>query len=285
MGCCYSVPNDKIAIVTNCGKFDRLANPGCLCLPVPCVCENAGYVSLRIQESYVNVETKTKDNVFVTCQIAVQYEVIRSKIYEAFYALQNPIVQINAYVFDVVRSTVPRMLLDEVFETKDQIALQVKQSLCKIMEAFGFFIHQVLVTDIAPNARVRDSMNEINASRRLRMAAAERAEAEKILTVKQAEAEAESKHLQGQGISRQRRAIVDGLRDSVGDFTDSINGINPKDVLELVLLTQYFDTIKEISSNSNGKVKTIFVPNSDMGGEGQDILRNTLLQTSAATRP
>ena len=232
---------------------------------------------MRIQESYVTVETKTKDNVFVAVQLAVQFEVIRAKIYEAFYSLQNPIVQINAYVFDVVRSTVPRMLLDEVFETKDQIAQQVKESLGKIMGEFGFFIHQVLVTDISPNARVRDSMNEINASRRLRLAAAERAEAEKILSVKQAEAEAESKHLQGQGIARQRKAIVDGLRDSVEDFTDSIHGMNAKDVLELVLMTQYFDTVKDIGCS--GKVKTVFVPNTDSDAP----LRNTLLQSTALT--
>ena len=282
MGCCYSIPNDKIAIVTACGKFDRTAPPGFLCLPLPCICAKAGEVSLRVQETHVTVETKTKDNVFAAIQIAVQFEVIRSKIYEAFYSLQNPLVQINAYVFDVVRSTVPKMLLDEVFESKDQIAFQVKDSLGKIMGEFGYFIHQVLVTDIAPNARVRDAMNEINASRRMRLAATERAEAEKILSVKQAEAEAESKHLQGQGIARQRKAIVDGLRDSVGDFTESIHGMNAKDVLELVLLTQYFDTIKDIGCG--GKVRTVFVPNSDGAGEGPDLLRNTLLQTAAVSK-
>ena len=237
----------------------------------------AGDVSLRIQESYMTCETKTKDNVFVSIQLAIQFEVIRSKIFEAFYALQNPITQINAYVFDVVRSTVPRMLLDEVFESKDQIASQVKESLCKTMGEFGFFIHQALVTDISPNQKVRDAMNEINASRRLRMAATERAEAEKILSVKQAEAEAESKYLQGQGIARQRKAIVDGLRDSVGDFTESIHGMSAKDVLELVLLTQYFDTVKDIGCS--GKVKTVFVSNSDVGGN--DGLRNMLLQSQS----
>lgn len=281
MGCCYSIPNDRMAIVVNCGKFDRIAPPGCLCLPIPCIYWKAGEVSLRIQENNVNVETKTKDNVFASIQIAVQFEVIRSKIYEAFYLLQNPVVQINAYVFDVVRSTVPKMLLDEVFESKDQIALQVKESLGKIMGEFGFFIHQVLVTDITPNGRVRDAMNEINASRRLRLATTERAEAEKILAVKQAEAEAESKYLQGQGIARQRKAIVDGLRDSVGDFTESIHGMNAKDVLELVLITQYLDTMKDIGSAGN--VKTVFVPNSDGNNMNTDLLRNTLLQTAAAT--
>lgn len=281
MGCCYSIPNDRMAIVVNCGKFDRIAPPGCLCLPIPCIYWKAGEVSLRIQENNVNVETKTKDNVFASIQIAVQFEVIRSKIYEAFYLLQNPVVQINAYVFDVVRSTVPKMLLDEVFESKDQIALQVKESLGKIMGEFGYFIHQVLVTDITPNGRVRDAMNEINASRRLRLAMTERAEAEKILAVKQAEAEAESKYLQGQGIARQRKAIVDGLRDSVGDFTESIHGMNAKDVLELVLITQYLDTMKDIGSAGN--VKTVFVPNSDGNNMNTDLLRNTLLQTAAAT--
>ena len=270
-----------MAIVVNCGKFDRIAPPGFLCLPIPCIYWKAGEVSLRIQENNVNVETKTKDNVFVSIQIAVQFEVIRSKIYEAFYLLQNPVVQINAYVFDVVRSTVPKMLLDDVFESKDQIAMQVKESLGKIMGEFGYFIHQVLVTDIAPNGRVRDAMNEINASRRLRLAMTERAEAEKILAVKQAEAEAESKHLQGQGIARQRKAIVDGLRDSVGDFTDSIHGMNARDVLELVLITQYLDTMKDIGST--GKVKTVFVPNSDGNNMNTDLLRNTLLQTAAAS--
>jgi regulator of protease activity HflC (stomatin/prohibitin superfamily) len=243
---------------------------------VPCACQRAGDVSLRIQENTMTCETKTKDNVFVSIQLAVQYEVIRSKIYEAFYSLQNPITQINAYVFDVVRSTVPKMLLDEVFESKDEIASQVKDSLCKTMGEFGFFIHQCLVTDISPNNRVRDAMNEINASRRLRLAATERAEAEKILAVKQAEAEAESKHLQGQGIARQRKAIVDGLRDSVGEFQDSVHGMSAKDILELVLLTQYFDTVKDIGCG--GKANTIFVSSGDAPN-----IRDSILQSNAAS--
>lgn len=237
----------------------------------------AGDVSLRIQESYMTCETKTKDNVFVSIQLAVQFEVIRAKIFEAFYSLQNPVVQINAYVFDVVRNQVPRMLLDEVFESKDDIALRVKESLCKTMGEFGFYIHQCLVTDIAPNGRVREAMNEINASRRLRLAATERAEAEKILAVKQAEAEAESKYLQGQGIARQRRAIIDGLRDSVGDFQDSVSGMNAKDILELVLLTQYFDTVKEIGCQSGSNV--VFVSSANDTNQG---VRNAMLQSNAA---
>jgi len=172
------------------------------------------------------------------------------------------------------------MLLDEVFESKDEIALQVKDNLCKTMNEFGFFIHQCLVTDISPNHRVREAMNEINASRRLRMVASEKAEADKILAVKQAEAEAESKHLQGQGIARQRKAIVDGLRDSVGEFQESVHGMTAKDILELVLLTQYFDTVKDIGCG--GKANAIFVSNSEGGMAG---LRDSILQSNVATGP
>ncbi|KAF4744319.1 HIR complex subunit [Perkinsus olseni] len=283
MGCVQTVPNDRVAVVTKFGKFDRLAHPGLLCLPVPCICVRAGDVSVRIQETSMTCETKTKDNVFVSIQVAVQYEVIKSKIYEAFYRLHNPTVQINSYVFDVVRSTVPGMLLDDVFESKDEeywasygtvykavsvkatfpyrpVAKQVKDQLQKIMSEFGFQINQALVTDISPNRKVRDAMNEINANRRLRVAATEKAEAEKVVIVKQAEAEAESKFLQGQGVARQRKAIVDGLRESVGDFQEAIHEMSAKDVLELVLVTQYFDTLKEVGSSS--KANTVFVSTS-----------------------
>ncbi|KAF4653354.1 HIR complex subunit [Perkinsus chesapeaki] len=240
MGCVQTVPNDRVAVITRFGKFDRLAHPGLLCLPIPCICVRAGDVS-----------------------VAVQYEVIKSKIYEAFYRLHNPTVQINSYVFDVVRSTVPCMLLDDVFESKDEVAKQVKDQLQKIMSEFGFQINQALVTDISPNRKVRDAMNEINANRRLRVAATEKAEAEKVVIVKQAEAEAESKYLQGQGVARQRKAIVDGLRESVGDFQEAIHEMSAKDVLELVLVTQYFDTLKEVGSSS--KANTVFVSTSQKG--------------------
>ena len=276
MGCCYSVPNDKMAIVTRCGKFDRVASPGLLCISVPCLWQVDGYASIRVQEVVVSCESKTKDSVFVNLQVAVQYEIIRDRLYQAYYALQNPQVQISAYVFDVVRATVPSLLLDEVFESKDEIALQVKEALSKIMSEFGFRIHQALVTDVSPNARVKHAMNEINASRRLRQAATEKAEAEKLLIVKQAEAEAESMFLQGQGVARQRKAIMDGLKDSVEVFQESVKGSTAKDVLELVLITQYFDTLKDLSQGKN--VKTVFMT----GGASHAGLEQGLMTANAA---
>ena len=195
-------------------------------------------MTTRIQEVVVECETKTKDNVFVTVQLSVQYEILPSKVYEAFYSLDNPQQQLSAYIFDVVRASVPRLLLDEVFESKQEIADDVKTSLTTTMSDFGFCINQTLVTDISPNHKVKTAMNEINASKRLRLAMTEKAEAEKMLVVKQAEAEAESMFLQGQGVARERTAIMEGLKDSVGMFRDSVKGADTKDILELVLITQ-----------------------------------------------
>ena len=213
---------------------------------------------MRIQQLNVKVETKTKDNVFVSMVVAVQYVVLKERIYEAFYKLSSPTHQINSFVFDAVRAQVPKLNLDEVFEEKEQIADQVREQLAHQMSEFGFRILQTLIIDIDPDEKVKNAMNEINANRRLRIAAQEKAEADKIMLVKKAEAEAESKYLQGDGVARQRRAIVEGLRDSVHEFTERVGEIAPKDVLELVLTTQFFDTLKEVGLHSDNN--TLFIP-------------------------
>eukprot|EP00919_Chromeraceae_sp_WS-2016_P073497 GHVR01173788.1.p1 GENE.GHVR01173788.1~~GHVR01173788.1.p1 ORF type:complete len:216 (+),score=49.71 GHVR01173788.1:327-974(+) len=188
----------------------------------------------------------------------VQYVVMLERIFESFYKLQSSHEQIKAYVFDVVRATVPKLLLDDVFESKEEIAIAVKTELKKSMDDFGYSIIKTLVTDIQPDKRVRDAMNEINASKRMRVAQSEKAEADKLLLVKRAEGEAETKFLQGQGIARQRKAIVDGLRESVHDFSTAVGGMSAKEVLDLVLITQYFDTLKDLGAQS--KEQTIFIP-------------------------
>ncbi|CAD7959592.1 unnamed protein product [Amoebophrya sp. A25] len=257
--CIQTVANDRIAVISRCGKFDRLAYPGLLVLPCPCICQRIGEVSTRLQETIVRCETKTKDNVFVHIEVSIQYEILKDRVFDAFYRLSEPHVQVSSYVFDVVRAAVPLLLIDDVFEQKEEIATQIKSRLTLVMSNFGFNIVTALVTDISPNIKVKDAMNEINAAYRSKQAAKEKAEAEKIVLVKQAEADAESKYLQGTGIAKQRKAIVDGLRDSVDSFTHTVDGMAAKDVLELLLVTQYFDTMKEIGCGSHSK--TIFVPN------------------------
>ena len=236
-----------------------------------------------MQQLDVKVETKTEDNVFVHVIVAVQYHVLEDKVYEAFYRLANANMQITAFVFDVVRARVPRIKLDDLFEKKDEIADAVKNELSHVMYDFGYGIVKALVTDIDPDHTVKEAMNAINAAQRMRVAATEKGEADRILKVKAAEAEAQSKALQGKGIADQRRAIVDGLRESVDEFQKSIPGTSAQDVMNLVLMTQYFDTLKEIGASS--ETNTILIPHSP--GNLSDLtaqMRTAMITADLATR-
>ena len=253
----FTVPQQSICIIERFGKFHALCQPG-LHFKIPLVDKIAGSLTLRLMQLDVHVETKTLDDVFVDITTSVQFRVLPHKVFEAFYTLDDPEKQIKAFVFDVVRSRVPKIKLDDVFTTKDEIAFSVRDELKEVMNAFGYDITKTLVTDIMPDKKVKAAMNEINEAQRLRIAANERGEAEKILKVKQAEADAESKALHGKGISWQRKAIMDGLKDSLSDFQSHIPGVNHEDIMHLILMTQYFDTLKEMGTS--GKMNTIMVP-------------------------
>eukprot|EP00814_Leptocylindrus_danicus_P004480 CAMPEP_0116023792 /NCGR_PEP_ID=MMETSP0321-20121206/11861_1 /TAXON_ID=163516 /ORGANISM="Leptocylindrus danicus var. danicus, Strain B650" /LENGTH=283 /DNA_ID=CAMNT_0003495257 /DNA_START=131 /DNA_END=982 /DNA_ORIENTATION=+ len=247
--CCRCVRTQQIGVVETLGQFTKLIAPGCTCIFWP-IANVVGTLSLRIQQLDVYCETKTKDNVFVQVAVAVQYRVISEKAYDAYYRLSDPREQVRSYVFDVVRSTVPRMELDEAFASKEDIANSVMEQLTTVMSDYGYEIMESLVTDLSPDARVKASMNEINASRRLKEAAQHKAEADKVKQIKAAEAEAESKYLSGLGVARQRKAIVNGLQDSVGAFSEEVEGASPKDVMDILLLSQYFDTLSAVGANS-----------------------------------
>lgn len=255
----FTVEQRTVAVVQRFGKFVREAGPG-IQMKVPFIDHVAGRVNLRVQQLDVGVETKTEDNVFVKMIVAVQYFVLPDRVYDAFYKLDDASRQIRSYVFDVVRAQVPKIKLDDVFEKKDDIAEAVKVELAHVMEGFGYGILKALVTDIEPDPRVKEAMNEINAAQRMRVAANEKGEAERILKVKLAEGDAQSKALQGKGIADQRQAIVAGLRDSVDEFQRSVPGTTAKDVMNLVLMTQYFDMLKEIGASSRSNA--ILIPHS-----------------------
>ncbi len=281
-GLFYTVKQQTAVVVQRFGKFARIALPG-LNVKIPFIEKIAGRVNLRVQQLDVKIETKTHDNVFVHAVVSVQFFVQPEKVYAAFYRLDDPARQITSFVFDVVRARVPSMKLDDVFEKKDEIADAVKSELTHVMDEYGYGIVKALVTEIEPDHKVKEAMNEINAAQRMRVAAAEKAEADKILVVKKAEAEAESKALQGKGIADQRRAIVEGLRESVMDFKDSIPGTSPQDVLSLVLMTQYFDTLKDIGVSA--ETNTILIPHTP--GHLTDIaaqLRDSVLTANVASK-
>jgi regulator of protease activity HflC (stomatin/prohibitin superfamily) len=248
--CCFNcVRTQEVAVVEDLGQFKTLLDPGFhfLCWPITTI---VGTLSLRIQQLDVYCETKTKDNVFVQVAVAVQFRVLMDSAYDAYYRLTDPKGQIQAYVFDVVRSTVPKMELDEAFASKAEIASATLGQLKDVMRDYGYEILTTLVTDLAPDAKVKASMNEINASRRLKEAASHKAEADKVRQVKAAEADAEARYLSGLGVARQRKAIVNGLQQSVSEFSSEVEGATPKDIMDILLLSQYFDTLSVVGANS-----------------------------------
>jgi regulator of protease activity HflC (stomatin/prohibitin superfamily) len=256
LGSFFTVNTAQVAVITRFGKFLRVAEAG-LSWKTPYIDSVTGLVSLRVNQITLTMETKTKDNVFVTIPISVQNRVRPEKVYDAFYKLSDPVQQIKSYVEQVILGHVPGMTLDEVFASQSSIALAVKKELDADMSTFGYEIVNVLVTDIVPDAKVKSAMNDINAAQREQVAATARGEAEKILVVKKAEAEAESKALQGQGIANQRKAIIEGLQTSVEQFQKAVEGASSKEVMQLVLVTQYFDTLKSIGEND--KTSTLFL--------------------------
>jgi regulator of protease activity HflC (stomatin/prohibitin superfamily) len=222
--------------------------------------ESVYFVDLQVKQAQFSVETKTRDNVFVQIPVSVQYQVLEDKIFDAFYKLSAPQKQIESFVFNSILGHVPKLTLDETFEQQSGISVAVKVELDSIMSGFGFNILTALVTDIVPDVKVKAAMNDINAAQRSQVAAQARGEADKILKVKQAEAEAESKALQGKGIAAERQAIIDGLRLSIEGFQSAVPGATAEDVMALVLLTQYFDTLRDIGTR--GGTNTLFLPNS-----------------------
>jgi regulator of protease activity HflC (stomatin/prohibitin superfamily) len=266
----YTVRTATAGVVERFGKFNRIVQPGLHTL-VP-FGERVFFVDLQVKQAQFQVETKTKDNVFVQIPVSVQYQILPDKIYDAFYKLSSPQKQIESFVFNSILGHVPKLSLDETFEQQSGISVAVKTELDTIMSGFGFNILTALVTDIIPDSKVKDAMNDINAAQRAQVAAQARGEADKILKVKQAEAEAESKALQGKGIAAERQAIIEGLRASIENFRESVPGATPEDVMALVLLTQYFDTLKDIGTKVGNN--TIFLPNNP--GAANDFMTQIL---------
>ena len=255
--CFFTVHTKQAAVIEKFGKFERIAGPG-LNFKVPFI-EKVVYVEdLNMQLMDVPVMSKTQDDATVTVPVRVQYYVLPDKVKEAYYELDDPEDQIKAHVENVILSYIPKINLDDTYQQEDQIAKRIKESLSTVMAKFGYSIENALVTKIVPADAVVKAMNDINAARREKVATEARAEANKITLVRQAEAEAEAKALAGQGVARERKAIVDGLRDSVLNFEEGIQGVDPHEVIALLMMTQYFDALRDIGAQSN----TILLPHS-----------------------
>jgi regulator of protease activity HflC (stomatin/prohibitin superfamily) len=277
MGTFFIVKQQTAAIIERFGRFTNVRQSG-LHLKIPFIDRVSGRLSLKIQQLDVVVETKTKDDVFVKLKVSVQYQVIKTKVYDAFYKLDYPHDQITSYVFDVVRAEVPKMKLDSVFERKDDVAVAVKAELNDAMTEYGYDIVKTLVTDIDPDAQVKEAMNRINAAEREKVAAQFEGDAARILIVEKAKAEAESKRLQGQGIADQRREIARGLEDSVKVLNNV--DINSQEASALIVVTQHYDTLQSVGAESNSNL--ILLPNSPQAGS--EMLNNMVASFTASNQ-
>ena len=273
----FVVKQQTAAVVERFGRFLSIRQSG-LHFKIPLIDRISGRISLRILQLDVIVETKTKDDVFVKLKVSVQYKVVQEKVYDAFYKLDYPRDQITSYVFDVVRAVVPKMKLDDVFEKKNEIANAVKGELNDAMINYGYDIIKALVTDIDPDAEVKAAMNRINAAERKKVAAQYDGDAERILIVEKAKAEAESKRLQGQGIADQRREIARGLEESV-DVLNKV-GINSQEASALIVVTQHYDTLQSIGGETNTNL--ILLPNSPQAGS--EMLNNMVASFTASNQ-
>lgn len=271
----FSVKQQTAAIVERFGRFHSIRQSG-LQFKIPLVDKLSGRLSLKIQQLDVLIETKTLDDVFVKIKVSVQFKVIKDKVYDAFYKLDFPQNQITSYVFDVVRAEVPKMKLDDVFVKKDDIAIAVKSELNDAMMEYGYDIIKTLVTDIDPDAQVKAAMNRINAADREKTAAQYEGDAQRILIVERAKAEAESKRLQGQGIADQRREIARGLEESV-EVLNRV-GINSQEASALIVVTQHYDTLQSLGEQTNSNL--ILLPNSPQVGSN---MLNDMVTSFAAS--
>jgi regulator of protease activity HflC (stomatin/prohibitin superfamily) len=271
----FTCEQNERVIVERFGKFVRVAGPG-LQTKTPFVQRVAGRMTLQVEQLNAEIETKTKDNVFVRVKLAVQYKIGMSdqQVQDAYYKLDDPERQIQSYAFDVVRSHIPSMELDEAYADADTIAMHIQDTLHRQMAEYGYEIVKALITNIEPDQKVKDAMNAINAAQRNQVAAAAQGDAQKTLAVKKAEGERETMRLQGEGVAEQRKAIAEGLKDSLQIIVEQ--GLDPKEAMALVALTQYTDMIRALGENS--QTNTILLPHSPSGvGELLDQIRNGLL--------
>ena len=267
----YVVRQQSVAIVERFGRYQKIATSGIhMRLPFG-IDKIAARIQLRLLQSEIVVETKTKDNVFVMMNVATQYRVNEQNVTDAYYKLMRPEAQIKSYIEDALRSSVPKLTLDELFEKKDEIALEVQHQVAEEMTTYGYIIVKTLITKVEPDAEVKQSMNEINAAQRKRVAAQELAEADKIKNVTAAEAEAEKDRLHGVGIAQQRKAIVDGLAESIAELKEANVGMSEEQIMSILLTNQYLDTLNTFAAKGN---QTLFLPNNP---NGVDDIRTQIL--------
>lgn len=261
----FVVRQQESSIIERLGKFNRIVTPGFHAM-IPFIERRAANVNLRTQEARYSLNGKTKDNVTIGTAVSVQFRVEQNQapvveqsgIYRSYYILSNPINQMESYIADALRSAIPGYTLDEVFDNKDLIAQNVKDSVTELMAGYGYEIITTLITDIELPKDVERSMNAINSAQRDQEAAKALAEAERTKTVVAAKAQAEAMEQTGIGIANQRKAIADGIAASLDTIKSS--GVTAQEANELFLYTQWVEMMNSFAES--GKASTVVLPSS-----------------------
>ena len=259
----FIVPQQKAVIIERLGKFNRVTGAG-LRIKIPLIEVIAARVDLRTRQEEFAIDAKTRDNVTVTMAIAAQYRVStapgatpqQSGIYRSYYMLANPVSQMRSYLIDALRSSVPQYTLDEVFDKKDAIASDVNRTVSDLMVDYGYDVVSTLITSIDLPSDVEQSMNRINSAQREKEAAQSLAEAERIKVVTEARARAEAMEQAGRGIAAQRKAIADGISESLAVIKSS--GVSAAEANQLFIFTQWTDMMSEFARN--GRQSTVVLP-------------------------
>ena len=262
----FVVRQQEASIIERLGKFNRIVQPG-LHFLIPIIERRAAEVNLRTQEARYSLNGKTKDNVTIGTAVSVQFRVDQmpaqtveqSGVYRSYYILSNPIDQMESYIADALRSAIPGYTLDEVFDNKDLIAQNVKDSVTELMAGYGYDIITTLITDIELPKDVERSMNAINSAQRDQEAAKALAEAERTKTVVAARAQAEAMEQTGIGIANQRKAM------------------SAKEANDLFTYTQWVEMMGSFAES--GKASTILLPS---GFEGSSSILPDILAAQAA---
>ena len=253
----YVVKQQTMAVVERLGKFHVIQGPG-FHVKLPVIDVIAGAISMRTEQSEFTISAKTADNVSIGMKVAVQFRVDSTPdgVYNAFYRLADPVDQMNAYIIDALRSAIPLYTLDEVYAAKDEIAQGVQQTVAAGMREYGYVIQNTLITGIALPKDVEASMNRINSAQREQQAAQALAEAERIKVVTEARAQAEAMEQAGMGIARQRKAIAEGIADSLDAIKES--GVSTQEANTLFLFTQWSDMMEKFAKE--GMTSTVVLP-------------------------
>lgn len=248
------IPTSTTGVKTTFNKFSRTLSPG-LNFYVPFL-QKIHIVSNRLEQDTFKFEVKTDDNIFCKLAISIQYRIKPENTEVAFYSMDSPIDQMNSYIESTILNVSSSMTMNELFKSRNAICQDVSKTLSSKMEQYGYTIENTLVTEISPDTKVKESLNNIEAAKRSKEAAKEYADAAYITAVREAEADRDRKILQGQGISGQRLAILQGYETSVDTMAEKF-GMNPELIIKFVLETQHMDTIEAIGKSNN--TKTIFV--------------------------